>query len=77
MRNNAITAPLGLDGPVNGDIFKAWLAQHRAPTPAPGDIVIMDNLPAHKVAGVRDIVEAAGATLKYLPPIRPISTRSK
>ena len=71
MRNDSITAPLVLDGPVTGEIFKAWLAQHLVPTLAPGDIVIMDNLPAHKVAGVSDIIEAAGATVKYLPPYSP------
>ena len=71
MRHDAITAPLVLDGPVNGEIFKAWLQQHLVPTLKPSDIVIMDNLPAHKVAGVSDIIEAAGAKVKYLPSYSP------
>jgi transposase len=71
LRNNAITAPLVVDRPMNGVIFQAWLEQHLAPTLVDGDIVIMDNLPAHKVAGVRVIIEKAGASLLYLPPYSP------
>ena len=58
---------------MNGVIFQAWLEQHLAPTLVDGDIVIMDNLPAHKVAGVRAIIEKAGASLLYLPPYSPRS----
>ena len=71
LRDNAIVAPLVLDQPMNGDAFQAWLDQALAPTLAPGDIVIMDNLPAHKVAGVRDIIQQTGASLLYLPPYSP------
>jgi transposase len=71
LRNDAITAPLVVDRPMNGVIFRAWLTEHLAPTLAVGDIVIMDNLPAHKVAGVRAIIEETGAKLLYLPPYSP------
>ena len=71
MRNDAITAPLVVDRPMNGAIFTAWLEQSLAPTLSEGDTVIMDNLPAHKVSRVREIVEAAGARLLYLPPYSP------
>ena len=71
LRNNAITAPLVVDRPMNGVIFQAWLEQRLAPTLGEGDIVIMDNLPAHKVAGVRAIIEKTGARLLYLPPYSP------
>jgi transposase len=56
---------------MNGAAFQAWLDQGLCATLSPGDIVIMDNLPAHKVAGVRDIIEATGAQLLYLPPYSP------
>ncbi len=71
LRNDAITAPLVVDRPMNGAIFQAWLEQQLAPTLTEGDVVIMDNLPAHKVAGVRTIIEKAGAKLLYLPPYSP------
>lgn len=71
LRNDEIVAPLVLDRPMNGAAFQAWLEQGLAPTLAPGDTVIMDNLPAHKVAGVRAIIEDAGAKLLYLPPYSP------
>lgn len=64
-------APMLLDGPMDGEIFLAWCEQMLAPTLWPGDIVIMDNLPAHKVAGVRQAIEARGAMLLYLPPYSP------
>lgn len=71
LRNDEIVAPLVLDRPMNGEAFQAWLEQSLAPTLSPGDIVIMDNLPAHKVAGVSDLIQATGATLLYLPPYSP------
>ena len=71
LRNDAITAPLVVDRPMNGAIFQAWLEQQLAPTLTEGDVVIMDNLSAHKVAGVRAIIEKAGAKLQYLPPYSP------
>lgn len=64
-------APMLLDGPMDGDCFLAWVEQMLAPTLRPGDIVIMDNLAAHKVAGVRHAIEACGAELRYLPPYSP------
>jgi len=71
LRDDAITAPLVIDGAMNGETFRAYIEQFLAPTLAHGDIVIMDNLPSHKVAGVREAIEARGATLIYLPPYSP------
>jgi transposase len=59
LRSIALTAPCVVDGPMNGDAF------------TPGDIVVLDNLSAHKVPGVREAIEAAGARLVYLPPYSP------
>jgi transposase len=64
-------APMVVDQPMDGEIFLAWCEQMLAPALRPGDIVVMDNLPAHKVAGVRHAIEARGATLLYLPPYSP------
>jgi transposase len=66
-----LSAPLVVDGAINGDIFLAYIRQHLAPTLKPGDVVIMDNLSSHKVAGVREAIEAVGATLMFLPPYSP------
>jgi transposase len=71
LREDTITAPLVIDGAMNGETFRAYIEQFLAPTLAPGDIVIMDNLPSHKVTGVRDAIEARGASLIYLPPYSP------
>lgn len=71
LRTSGLTAPLVIDGAVNGDLFLAYVRQQLAPTLQPGDIVIMDNLSSHKRAGVREAIEAAGATLMYLPPYSP------
>ena len=71
LRNDEIVAPLVLDGPMNGEAFLAYVEQALVPELRPGDIVIMDNLPAHKVHGVRQAIEAAGASLRYLPPYSP------
>jgi transposase len=71
LRLGGIAAPLLLDGPMDGAAFKAYVEQVLVPELIPGDIVIMDNLPAHKVAGVRQTIEAAGAILLYLPPYSP------
>ena len=59
------------DGPINGQRFLAWVDQALTPTLKPGDIVVMDNLSAHKVAGVRQAIEAKGAKIAYLPPYSP------
>ncbi len=71
LRHDRLTAPWVLDGPINGDGFLAYVRQALAPTLSQGDIVIVDNLGSHKVAGVREAIEAAGATLLYLPPYSP------
>lgn len=66
-----MTAPFVYDGAVNGNVFLAYVEQMLVPTLTPGDIVIMDNLPAHKAASIRNVIEAAGASLLYLPPYSP------
>jgi len=71
LRRDAITAPWCLDGAMDGKAFKTYLETQLVPTLKPGDIVIADNLPAHKVAGVKEIIEQAGATIVYLPPYSP------
>lgn len=71
LRHDGLTAPLVLDGAMNGEAFLAYVQQFLAPTLQPQDAVIMDNLPAHKVAGVREAIERAGARLLYLPPYSP------
>jgi transposase len=71
LRTTALTAPCVLDGPMNGDAFLAYVEQVLAPTLKPGDIVVMDNLSAHKVSGIRTAIEATGASLLYLPPYSP------
>lgn len=68
LRLTGMTAPMVLDGPMNGAWFLAYVQQVLAPTLKPGDIVIMDNLAAHKSTPVRDAVEAVGARLLFLPP---------
>ena len=71
LRHDGMIAPCVVDGPMNGETFLAWLEQLLVPALQPGDIVVMDNLSSHKVKGVRDAIEAAGATLRYLPPYSP------
>jgi transposase len=71
LRHDGLTAPFVIDGPINGDWFIAYVEQVLAPTLSKGDIVIMDNLASHKVAGVRSAIEAKGASLIYLPPYSP------
>jgi len=73
LRLCGMTAPFVLDGAMNGVAFKAYVEQVLAPTLAPGDIVVMDNLPAHKTEGVRLAIEAAGCSLLFLPPYSPDS----
>ncbi len=60
-----------LDGPINGEAFRVYLDSFLVPALRPGDIVVMDNLPAHKVQGVRQRIENAGAELRLLPPYSP------
>ncbi|MEO1227133.1 MAG: transposase [Pseudomonadota bacterium] len=71
LRTEGIVAPLVLSGPMKGRTFKAYVEQFLVPVLSPGDVVVMDNLPAHKVAGVREAIDGAGASLVYLPPYRP------
>jgi transposase len=71
LRAEGFVAPLTVEGAINGPLFLAWVEQHLAPTLRPGDIVVMDNLSSHKVKGVRQAIEAAGAELRYLPPYSP------
>jgi len=71
LRSSGFVAPLTIDGPINGATFLAWVEQHLAPTLREGDVVVMDNLSSHKIAGVREAIEAAGAEVRYLPPYSP------
>lgn len=71
LREGALVAPAVFDGPVNGAAFLAYVEQVLAPTLQADDLVMMDNLPSHKVAGVREAIEGAGAEVAYLPPYSP------
>ncbi len=71
LRNSGRVAPMVLDGPINGEIFQAYVDQVLVPELRPGDVVVMDNLGSHKGAGVRRAIEAVGASLLYLPPYSP------
>lgn len=71
LRLCGLTAPFVYDGAMNGAVFLAYVEQVLVPTLTSGDVVVMDNLPAHKAAGVRDAIERAGATLLFLPPSSP------
>ena len=71
LRCSGMTAPMVLDGPMNAAAFRAYVEQVLVPTLEPGDIVVMDNLPAHKNAAIRNAIESKGATLRYLPPYSP------
>jgi transposase len=71
LRMSGLTAPFVVDGAMNGDVFRAYVEQVLAPTLVPGDIVVLDNLSSHKVAGVREMIGARGASLVYLPPYSP------
>ena len=71
LRAEGIVAPLVLDGAIDGPAFLAYVEQFLAPALRPGDVLVMDNLGSHKVAGVREAVEARGASLLHLPPYSP------
>jgi transposase len=71
LRLTGMTAPFVYDGAMNGTVFLAYVEQVLVPTLRPGDVVVMDNLPAHKAAGVRGAIDAVGASLLYLPPYSP------
>ncbi len=69
LRLTGMTAPFVYDGAMNGNVFLAYVEQVLIPTLQIGDVVVMDNLPAHKTSGVRDAIENAGAKLMFLPPV--------
>lgn len=71
LRCDGLVAPFVLDGPMNGEAFLVYVEKVLAPSLSEGDIVVIDNLPAHKVEGVRAAIEARGAILVYLPPYSP------
>lgn len=81
LRLGGITAPMLLDSPMDREMFQAYIEQALVPSLRRGDIVVMDNLPVHRPPGVRAAIEAAGATLPYLPPyspdLNPIETPSQ
>ena len=71
LRLEGMSAPWLIDGSMNGDGFLSYVRTQLAPTLSPGDVVVCDNLSSHKVVGVRELVEKAGAKLLYLPPYSP------
>lgn len=71
LRLSGVAAPMTLDGAMTGMAFEAYVKQVLGPTLSPGDIVIMDNLPAHKPGAIRDAIEKAGGSLLFLPPYSP------
>ena len=71
LRQSGVIAPLVLDGPMTGAAFRAYVEQALVPALKPGDVVVMDNLAAHKVAGIEQAIALAGASLLYLPPYSP------
>jgi transposase len=71
LRHDGVIAPFVLDGPMTGEVFLAYVEQMLAPALSPGDVVVMDNLPAHKVAGIEGAIRAVGASILYLPSYSP------
>jgi transposase len=71
LRHDRVAAPCVIDGPINGALFTAYVEQFLAPTLAPGDIVILDNLGSHKGKAARGAIRKAGAHLLFLPPYSP------
>jgi transposase len=71
LRASGIIAPFGLEGPMNGEVFRVYVEQVLAPELEPGDVVAMDNLQAHKVAGVVEAIRAVEAGVLYLPSYSP------
>jgi hypothetical protein len=71
LRSTGIIAPLVLDGPMTGEWFRAYVEQMLAPALQPGDVVVLDNLPAHKAGGVETAIRRTGASLLYLPAYSP------
>jgi transposase len=71
LHSEGLVAPWVIDGPINGEAFRVWVEKVLAPVLQPGDMVVLDNLSAHKVAGIKEAIQAAGAQLRYLPPYSP------
>jgi transposase len=71
LRHNGLTAPMVIEGPVTGEVFRAYVEQCLVPTLRRNDIVVIDNLQAHKVAGIKEAIEKAGASVRYLPKYSP------
>ena len=71
LRHHRLTAPMVVDGPMDGELFLAWVEQFLCPTLETGDIVILDNLSSHKVQGVQQALTAVGVRALYLPPYSP------
>jgi hypothetical protein len=70
LRHNKMTASMVIEGAMTGEMFLAYVQQCLAPTLKRNDIVVIDNFAAHKVPGVREAIEKAGATLRYLPKLK-------
>ena len=68
---SGIEAPMTINGAVDAIVFKIYVQEVLCPTLSAGDVVVMDNLSAHKVSGIRELIEAKGARLIYLPPYSP------
>jgi transposase len=84
LRHTGLIAPCVIDGAMTGEVFRAYVEQMLAPALSPGDVVVMDNLPAHKVSGVEAAIRQAAASLLYLPsyspdfnPIEPLFAKLK
>jgi transposase len=71
LRRDGVVAPFVLDGPMTGEMFRAYVEQMLAPSLGDGDVVVLDRLPAHKVAGVREAIRAVGVSVFYLPAYSP------
>ncbi len=71
LRLSGVTAPMTLDGAMHAAAFVAYVEQGLAPTLRPGDVVVLDNLPAHRPSAVKQAIETAGAELRFLPPYSP------
>jgi transposase len=71
LRCEGVVAPWVIDGPINGQTFRTWVEQVLVPVLHPRDIVVLDNLGSHKVAGIAEAMTAAGVQLRFLPPYSP------
>jgi transposase len=71
MSPQGLSAPMTVEGPVDAAVFRVYLERVLGPTLAPGDILVMDNLAVHKVAGIPEAIRARGARVVYLPPYSP------